>query len=73
MSDISKFIKYKLLLSLTRNESTRMGTLFFLVLSLYQYKWLTLKAKRGFLFLRVCTEYKLKLIKVDFRKSLLTK
>jgi len=46
---------------------------FFLVLNIHLYKWLTLKAKRCFLFLRVCTEYKLKLIKVVFVKSLHTK
>jgi len=62
MFNSSKFIEYKLLLSLTRNESTRMGTLFFYYL--YLHKWLTLTAKRCFLFLRVCTEYKWKFIKV---------
>ena len=50
MSNSSKFIEYKLLLSLTRNESTRMGTLFFL--NLYLYKWLTLKAKKMFSLLK---------------------
>jgi hypothetical protein len=49
-----------------------MGTLF-LVVNLYLYKWLTLKAKRCFLFFRVCNEYNLKLIKLVFGKSLITK
>jgi hypothetical protein len=45
----------------------------FLVVTLCLYKWLTLKAKRYFLFLRLCTEYKWKWIKSVFGKSLPTK